>query len=70
MEETEQDVVLTPEEAGKLLGCSAYTVKEYARAGLLPCFKIGNRYRFRKSQLIAWIERQETENIGASKKSP
>lgn len=51
--------ILKPEEAAKLLKISTYTLKEHARTGAIPSFKIGNRFRFRKTALVAWIEQME-----------
>lgn len=53
---------LTPVEAGALIGCSAYTVKELARGNRIPFYKIGIRYMFTRSALLKWIAEQESEN--------
>ena len=53
---------LTPEDAGALIGCSAYTVKELARGKRIPFYKIGSRYMFTRSALMKWITEQEIEN--------
>lgn len=53
---------LTPEEAGELVGCSAYTIKELARGKRIPFYKVGARYMFTRSALMKWIENQEKQN--------
>jgi excisionase family DNA binding protein len=41
-------------EASLFLRVHPVTVKRWAREGKLPGFKIGNRWRFRPSELDAW----------------
>ena len=62
MSNTVKETGLTPEEAGSLIGCSAYTVKEMARGNRIPFYKVGNRYRFTSSTLMKWMLDQEKEN--------
>ena len=53
---------LTPAEAGALIGCSAYTIKEMARGNRIPFYRVGTRYMFTRSALMKWIEDQEENN--------
>lgn len=53
---------LTPEEAADFIGCSPYTIKELARWKRIPFYRVGVRYRFRKSALLEWISEQENQN--------
>jgi excisionase family DNA binding protein len=46
--------LLDSEEAGRFLRIHAATVKRLARSGRLPGFRIGNRWRFRFSDLDDW----------------
>ena len=48
--------LLTPAAVGELLGVPRSSVYEYARAGALPCVRIGRHVRFLRSDLEAWIE--------------
>jgi excisionase family DNA binding protein len=41
-------------EASRFLCIHPATVKRLAREGKLPAFRIGNRWRFRPSELDAW----------------
>ena len=41
-------------EASRFLRIHPATVKRMAREGTLPGFRIGNRWRFRHSELDAW----------------
>jgi len=49
-------------EAATYLGISGDTLYRYATDGFLPCFKLGNRWRFRKALLDEWIGKQCAAN--------
>ena len=49
------EVFLDPEQAAKMLNLSAYTVRAYARQGLIPAHKIGRTWRFSRSDLEEWV---------------
>jgi excisionase family DNA binding protein len=49
------ETFLTPEQAAKMLNLSAYTVRAYARQGVIPAHKIGRTWRFSKSDLEEWV---------------
>ena len=49
------DKILTPEGAAKLLSLTVYTVRQYARQGILPATKIGRTWRFSHNQLMEWL---------------
>lgn len=56
-----QVVVVTREvmdirQAADYLGISADTLYRYASEGFVPAFKLGNRWRFRKSLLDGWMD--------------
>ena len=42
------------QDAARFLHVHQGTVKRLARSGILPAFRIGNRWRFRPSELDAW----------------
>jgi excisionase family DNA binding protein len=44
------------------LSISEDTLYRYASSGLLPAFKLGNRWRFKRSLLDAWIKAGSAEN--------
>ena len=44
--------------AADYLGISGDTLYRYASEGFVPAFKLGNRWRFKKSLLDAWMDRQ------------
>ncbi len=53
--------VLNSEEAADLLGVKPFTVRTYARRGVIPGKKLGNEWRFVKNDLMAWLRGMETE---------
>jgi PTS system nitrogen regulatory IIA component len=58
----ENKEVLTTEEAARFLSLTPYTLREYARKGLIPARKMGKSWRFYKPDIIAWLRGKEQEN--------
>ena len=48
--------VMDIRQASEYLGISADTLYRYASEGIVPAFKLGNRWRFRKSLLDSWMD--------------
>jgi excisionase family DNA binding protein len=48
--------LLTVDEAAEFLGLARNTVYINARAGLIPCFKVGAAVRFDLDELKSWLE--------------
>lgn len=48
--------VMDIRQASDYLGISGDTLYRYASEGSIPAFKLGNRWRFRKSLLDAWMD--------------
>ena len=48
--------VLDIRQASEYLGISGDTLYRYASEGFVPAFKLGNRWRFKKSLLDAWMD--------------
>ena len=55
---TELREVMDIRQAADYLGISADTLYKYASDGFIPAFKLGNRWRFRRSRLDEWMDRQ------------
>jgi excisionase family DNA binding protein len=53
--------VLTIRQAAEYLGISADSLYDYVREQRIPAFKLGNRWRFKKSLLDRWMEEQSDE---------
>ena len=50
--------VMNVDQAARYLGVSPDTLYKYLSEGKLPAFKLGNRWRLKKSTLDRWMERQ------------
>jgi len=61
-----EDNVFTVQEVATYLRMKPVTIYKHAKAGKLPCFKVGANWRFKKSTIDRWISEQEAkENNGA-----
>jgi len=49
--------VMDIRQAAEYLGISGDTLYRYASEGFIPAFKLGNRWRFKRSLLDAWMVR-------------
>lgn len=56
--------VMDIRQAAEYLGISGDTLYRYASEGFIPAFKLGNRWRFKKSLLDAWMD--EKSGVKAS----
>lgn len=50
--------VMDIRDAAEYLGISADTLYKYASEGFIPAFKLGNRWRFKRSLMESWMEQQ------------
>jgi excisionase family DNA binding protein len=50
--------VMDIRQAADYLGISPDTLYKYASESFIPAFKLGNRWRFKKSRLDEWMDRQ------------
>ncbi len=50
--------VMNIRQASQYLGISPDTLYKYLSAAKVPAFKLGNRWRFKKTTLDRWMERQ------------
>lgn len=48
--------VMDIRQAAEYLGISGDTLYRYASEGFVPAFKLGNRWRFKKSLLDSWMD--------------
>jgi excisionase family DNA binding protein len=62
--------VMNIRQASQYLGVSPDTLYKYVNEQKIPAFKLGNRWRFKKSKLDQWMEEQsmELESRGNKKK--
>ena len=56
--------VMDIRQASDYLGISPDTLYKYASEGFVPAFKLGNRWRFKRSRLDEWMDRQSEQFAG------
>ncbi len=54
--------VMNIRQASEYMGISADTLYKYASEGKIPAFKLGNRWRFKKSRLDQWMDDQSAQS--------
>ncbi len=54
--------VMDIHEASQYLGVSRETLYKYVWEERIPAFKLGNRWKFKKTVLDRWMEKQSTEH--------
>lgn len=62
--------VMDIRQASDYLGISPDTLYKYASEGFVPAFKLGNRWRFKRSRLDEWMDRQSDIQGGAETPDP
>ncbi|HWG22178.1 MAG TPA: helix-turn-helix domain-containing protein [Terracidiphilus sp.] len=62
--------VMDIRQASDYLGISPDTLYKYASEGFVPAFKLGNRWRFKRSRLDEWMDRQAEIQSGAVEVHP
>jgi len=60
--------VMDISEAAKYLGVSRETLYKYVCEEKIPAFKLGNRWKFKKTLLDRWMEKQSTRREGAAER--
>ncbi|WP_419910647.1 helix-turn-helix domain-containing protein [Candidatus Poriferisodalis sp.] len=56
----EAEEIMTPDEVARFLKVSKKTVLRRARLGELPAAKVGRAWRFRRSELLAYLTPEST----------
>jgi excisionase family DNA binding protein len=62
--------VMDIRQASGYLGISPDTLYKYASEGFVPAFKLGNRWRFKRSRLDEWMDRQSDLQAGSAEVHP
>jgi excisionase family DNA binding protein len=57
--------VMDIRQASAYLGISPDSLYKYASEGLIPAFKLGNRWRFKKSRIDEWMDNQSSASLAA-----
>ena len=58
--------VMDIRQAAEYLGISGDTLYRYASEGFIPAFKLGNRWRFKRSLLDAWMVRMSNPKAASN----
>jgi len=61
--------VMNIRQASQYLGVSPDTLYKYVNEQKIPAFKLGNRWRFKKTRLDQWMEEQSIEIEVKAKKA-
>jgi excisionase family DNA binding protein len=62
--------VMNIRQASQYLGVSTDTLYKYVYEEKIPAFKLGNRWKFKKTILDSWMERKSMGGDERSKKRP
>jgi excisionase family DNA binding protein len=62
--------VMNIKEASEYLGVSPDTLYKYVYEEKIPAFKLGNRWKFKKSKLDQWMEEKSSVREDRGKKKP
>ncbi len=62
--------VMDIRQASDYLGISPDTLYKYASEGFMPAFKLGNRWRFKRSRLDEWMDQQSSRNSSQQADAP
>jgi len=62
--------VMDIRQASEYLGISPDTLYKYASEGFVPAFKLGNRWRFKRSRMDEWMDRQSDQHAAEVQLDP
>ena len=62
--------VMDIRQASDYLGISPDSLYKYASEGFIPAFKLGNRWRFKKSRLDEWMDQQSSASLAVIEARP
>lgn len=62
--------VMNIRQASQYLGVSPDTLYKYVYEEKIPAFKLGNRWKFKKTILDSWMEKKSAMSEGRMKKKP
>src|ERR1043166_9088083 len=66
---TDSREVMNIRQASQYLGISPDTLYKYVNEQSIPAFKLGNRWRFKKSTLDQWMEEKSSQVEAKAKKA-
>lgn len=48
--------MILSDEIAELIGIKEATIKLWARAGKIPCYRFGSLYKFDRKEIMKWID--------------
>lgn len=67
---TDSREVMNIRQASQYLGVSPDTLYKYVTEEKIPAFKLGNRWKFKKTILDQWMEQKSTMSANSAKRKP
>ncbi len=59
---TETERLYSVEEIANHIGISKDTIRAWVKKGTIPYYKVGRQYKFKMSEIDAWIESGKSAN--------
>lgn len=69
MDSEHRPTIMTVKEVARYLRMHQVTIYRMASEGRLPAYKVGNRWRFRKEEIDAWLKKQGNTRQPKAKKN-
>ena len=63
MQSKENNTLLSREETAKMLSVSLVTLWDWTRKDIVPAYRIGNKVRYKKSEVISALQKMNNFNI-------
>lgn len=60
----------TTHDVARFLNLDPYTVRAYARDGIIPAYRVGRTFRFDMATVAAWLEARALHPSNASTEQP
>lgn len=62
LQANDSEILLTREETSKLLSVSLVTLWEWTRKDIIPAYRIGNKVRYKKSEVMSALQQMNKFN--------
>ncbi len=62
LQNPDKDILLTREETAKMLSISLTTLWDYTRKDIIPAYRIGTKVRYKKSDILDALQKQNKFN--------
>jgi excisionase family DNA binding protein len=62
-----QEILLTAEQVAHYLKVDRFTVYRWVTQKKIPAFKVGNRWRFKRKMIDAWLVRNSNIDVSTNR---